>query len=120
MNILKAYADAGATGSQNYGMNLTPGARPEKRPGTTEIKNSGDSVRLSAEALDLLESGISENLSVCANDTTYDQNGNMTRQVEALQRDLSALARAAYAARPAMAGQINLMRSRAQTIRAQV
>lgn len=120
MNILKAYADAGATGSQNYGMNLLAGPKAEKRPDTTEIKISGDSVRLSAEAMDLLENGVSENLSVCTNDTTYDQNGNMTRQVEALQRDLSTLARVAYAARPAMTGQINLLQARAQGLRAQV
>lgn len=120
MNILKAYADAGATGGQNFGMNAMQGAPAAKRPETAEVKTSGDSVRLSAEAIAMLESGGAENLQVCANDATYDQNGNVTRQVDALQRDLISLSRAAYAMGPGISGQIGALRAHAQGLRAQV
>lgn len=120
MNILKAYADAGATGGQNFGMAAMQSPVVAKRPETAEVKNSGDSVRLSAEAMALLENGGSDNLQVCANDATYDQNGNVTRQVEALQRDLLSLSRAAYAMTPGISGQIGALRAHASGLRASV
>lgn len=91
MNVLKAYADAGAMGQQNFGPMALP--RPEQRaarPGQKPSR-SGDSISLSEEARTALESG-GRNVSVMPQDATYDRQGNVLRQVDNLQSDLRALA----------------------------
>lgn len=118
MRILKAYTDAGALGGKNYGMTLVNDEAREKKQPKEQVRVSGDSIRISAEAQEMLENGtVSE---ICAHDATYDQYGNITRQVDALSRELASLGRAAYPANANLAGRINFLRSQLGTLRTQV
>lgn len=121
MQILKAYADAGATGKRNFV--ATPGLQRESGQ-TREQRNSnsGDSITLSQEALDMLENGGQDTLSTCPQDATYDQFGNVTRQFDSLQNDLRRLAAQfrTSAESAGMLGQISSLQSRLSAIKAQV
>ena len=120
MRILKAYTDAGAMGGNSFGLIPSKNEQQEKRQDKEQIKDSGDSVRISAEAQELLENRNTETLDINAQDATYDQYGNVTRHVNALSRDLASLTRAAYPAGPALSGKINFIRSQLGSLRAQV
>ncbi len=119
MNILKAYADAGAMGQQGYSAIRTPrtafGQSVQRQP------QKGDFLSLSAEAQELLEQR-RQNLSVTPQDATYDQHGQVMRQLDSLQGDLRQLA-AQFMAQPGnegMLGRLGAMQSRLSSIRAQV
>lgn len=120
MNVLKAYADAGAMGQQHYGSLIAParqGAAARQTP-----KRSGDFVSLSNEAMELLGSYGTGQISMAPQDATYDQHGQVTRQLDSLQADLRHLA-TQFMAQPdggGMLGHIGAMQSRLATIRAQV
>lgn len=121
MKIIKAYTDAVAMGNQGYGMGAGASAEDAKAKGRqqTPPKQGGDLVRLSAEAMRALETG-GESLSVCAQDATYDQYGNLTRQVDALQRDISNLAMMNFPAGAGMSAKLNSLRAQVNGLRAQV
>lgn len=119
MRIIKAYTDAVAMGNQGFGMGTSSDDAKEKGQASTKIKNSGDSIRLSQEALRALESG-GESLSACANDATYDQKGNITRQVDALRRDIDALSFIPYAPTIGMGAKLNSLRAQVGSLRASV
>lgn len=119
MRILKSYTDASTMTGQ--GFDMPNNAEPkEKSSAKAQIKVSGDSVRLSPEAIEMLENGSMESLSVCAHDATYDQYGNITRQVDALNRDLNNLAMATYPAGAAISSKVNTLRSQLNSLRASV
>lgn len=118
MNVPRAYTNAGSlSGSTFTRISSGIGSVPQR---TTQTKDSGDILHFSSEALELLENGGAANHYLCAQDATYDHTGNITRQVEALNRDLNNLARSSYAAGAGLAGKINLMRAQAGSFRASV
>lgn len=122
MQILKAYADAGATGNQNFG--LMPGkteAGERGRP-KTQLKSSGDSLNISQAARDMLENGGAGQLSSSPHDLTYDQYGNINRDFENIQSDLRQLAGqlATHAGDAVLRGGVNAMRSRLASLRQMV
>lgn len=119
MNILKAYTEAGSAGGQNFGMMPPRDPATETKRENTQVKSSGDSVRISSKAMELLENG-AESLSVCPQDATYDQYGNVTRQIDALNSDLNKLSRLAYPVGAGIAAQVNAMRPRVASIRAMI
>lgn len=121
MQILKAYADAGASGKQ--GTSLLPGkvAASDSR-GKTQVKSkSGDKISISDEAKQLLISGQSP-LSLYAQDATYDQYGNVTRQLDSLQSDIRQLAQDAMGTPGALGlgGRLSSLQSQIATLKAQV
>lgn len=118
MRILKAYADAGATGNQNFGLPVTRKVEREARE--QRQSPAGDRISLSAEAREMLASG-EESVSVCPQDATYDQYGNMTRQFDSLQQDLRGLAGKAMAEGDmALAGKLGILGNRLAALKAQV
>lgn len=120
MNILKAYADAGALGQQNYGDIRAP--RPRNGQTVSRQSQKGDYLSLSAEAQELLEHGGQPNISVMPQDATYDQHGQVMRQLDSLQGDLRHLAAQfmAQAGMEGMIGRLGAMQSQLFSIRAQV
>lgn len=121
MNILKAYADAGAMGQQGYGAlkSLRQGAPAQN---TARPAQKGDFLSLSEEAQALLVNGGQKSISVMPQDATYDQNGQVMRQIDSLQGDLRQLAAQFMAQGGAggMLGRLGSMQSRLSSIRAQV
>lgn len=90
MRLLKAYADAGAMGQQNFGSLTMPRSEQDQPREKPKPSKSGDSVSLSEEARELLASG-GTSMSVTPQDATYDKQGNVMRQFDNLQSDLRAL-----------------------------
>lgn len=119
MRVLRAYADTGASNGQNFAM--TPLRRTEREPQEQRATPSGDSVSLSPEAREMLENG-GNSLSVCAQDATYDQYGNVTRQFDALQNELRNLAGKVMfnTDSPGLAGKIGALGSQLASLKAQV
>lgn len=121
MNILKAYADAGAMGQRDYSAIMTP--RNSGAPTISRQSQKGDFLSLSDEARELLEQGYQTTISVMPQDATYDQHGQVMRQLDSLQGDLRQLA-AQFMAQGAphggMLGRLGAMQSRLSSIRAQV
>lgn len=122
MRILKAYADAGAMGQQSFG-NIAPGQAEQgavrEKP---KASKSGDSVSLSEEAREMLESGGQAGLTVTPQDATYDQHGNVMRQFDNLQSELRSLA-SQFMLTPGaqgMMGEALKMQGRVAGLRAQV
>lgn len=120
MNVLKAYADAGALGQQSYGR-IVPkaggGARTASQKG-----RSGDFISISEEAMEMLASGGQNSLSVMPQDATYDQNGHVTRQLDSLESELRHLA-GQFIGQPGTASlmpHLGAMQSRLASIRTQV
>lgn len=121
MRVLKAYADAGAMGQQNFGsMNPVRTQREQAGPKQTPAKR-GDSISLSDEAREALANG-GATLSATPHDATYDKQGNMTRQFDNLQSELRALA-AEFINEPGAAkilGRLGSMQSQVASLRTQV
>lgn len=119
MNVLKAYADSGATGGQNFGLPVIK--RSERETANRKNPQSGDSITLSQEARDMLASG-GESISVCPQDATYDQHGNMTRQFDSVQSDLRNLAARVMSGgdNPALAGKLGALNYQLGMLKAQV
>lgn len=114
---IKAYAEAGRNGS--YFSGSVKQAKPEQRTFTEIIKNSGDSVCFSNQALEILEHG-KNGVSNCPQDATYDQYGNVNRQFYALQKDLSELAAAAWPVNVAVASQANALQNQVRRLQMQI
>lgn len=114
---IKAYAEAGRNGAYFSGP-LTQ-KRPEQKTFTEIVKNSGDSICFSNQALEILEHG-KNGVSNCPQDATYDQYGNVNRQFYAVQKDLSELAAASWPVNVAVASQVEAMRSQVNRLQMQV
>lgn len=128
MKILRGYAEAATNGGHNWRM-------PEKaQPGEEhlrqkvggenarikkELKSSGDTITISAEAKEMLENG-GASVSTLPQDTTYDQNGYVLRQVDSLHGDLRNLAShlMSYPEGAAMAGKVRNMQTQLNSIQA--
>lgn len=121
MNILKAYADAGAMGQPGFNAIHTP-RQSVTQAGTQKSGQKGDFLSLSEEAQELLKNGGGSTLSVMPQDATYDQHGHVMRQLESLQGDLRQLAAQFMNTQETlgMLGPLNSMQSRLASIRAQV
>ena len=115
MKIANAYTQTG-----NRNGYFTP---PLGKSGDTSfneiIKNSGDKVCFSDQAMELLNHP-DKRLNACPQDATYDHNGNMNRQLAALQRDLSGLASSSWPVHIAMMPQINSLQSQVSRLCMQV
>lgn len=123
MQILKAYAQAEATGRQNW--ETTPQkTQPRERQQPREKqqpKDEGDKISLSEEAREMLNYG-GDALSTCPQDATYDQYGHVTRQFDSLQGDLRTLAAQVMGTSEgaAVAGRLNSLRWQVAGIKAMV
>lgn len=119
MNVLKAYANAGNLGQTTYS---PPNYNRTSQAWSGKDKQSGDFLNISAEAMEKLEESQQNSISVMPQDTTYDQHGNVTRQLDSLQGDLRHLA-SQFLSDPAalgMLGHLGAIQSRLSSIRAQV
>lgn len=125
MRVLKAYANAQQqirnmefVGNTIHNEVAGTGIKPVSAQ--KERKASGDTLSLSDEAREML--GQHENVSLCPQDATYDQNGYIMRQVENLQGDLRNLASnlLTIPGGAALAGQVKGMQSHLGNISAQV
>lgn len=117
MNVLKAYADAGALGNQN-----SYAIAPRHGGDTRSRKEGGDFLSLSQAARDMLERDRQNSISVLPQDATYDQNGQVMRQLDSLQGELAHLA-SQFISSPgtqAMMPQLGALQSRIRTLRAEV
>lgn len=114
---IKAYADANRNSAYFSGAVKQP--KPEQRTFTEIIKNSGDSICFSNQALEILEHG-KNGVSNCPQDATYDQYGNVNRQFYALQKDLSELAASAWPVNVALASQVNAIQSQVGRLQMQI
>lgn len=125
MRVLKAYANAQqqARNMELAGSTIhreAAGAGPKPVSSQKELKTSGDTLSLSDEAREML--GQRENVSLCPQDATYDQNGYIMRQVENLQGDLRNLATnlLTIPGGASLVGQVKGMQSHIGSISAQV
>ena len=125
MRVLKAYANqAQQAQNQPWAGSIihheSSGAGQAQISAQKEQKKSGDTLSLSDEARQMLNQG--ENLSVCAQDATYDKNGYIMRQVENLQGDLRSLATNLLGTPggAALAGQVKGLQTQLGSISAQV
>lgn len=113
---IRAYAEAG--NSQGFFPAHSKSAL--SRNGFTEfIKTSGDSVRLSEQALELIQNekgGISN----CPQDATYDQYGNINRQFYAVQKDLHDLTASVWPVNAALASQLTSLNNQMYSLQMQV
>lgn len=116
MQILRAYSGLGNDLPQ-AGL-LHSGEEKDKRPEKKEA-DKGDTVHLSVEAREALAGG-EVPLSVQAADATYDQYGNVTRQIDSLQGELRSLASSLMKEGTGLAGPISQMQSQLRTLRARV
>lgn len=95
MQALRAYARAGEISNPRYNSysynSYNSGRAAASGREKIERKSGGDSLSLSAEALEMLANGGGAG-SICPQDATYDQSGHVTRQLDDLQRDLRRLA----------------------------
>lgn len=117
MRVLKGYTDAASytpTGTPQF-----KNEYPQKNLSKSIKNSSGDSVQFSVEALNMLKNG-KDSLTACAQDATYDQYGNLTRQVDALQRDINRLSMMAWPAGPVFNSRLNSLRSQAGNLSAVV
>lgn len=123
MQILKAYADAGATGRQGFNNPAIKAPKNEKgRETASRQQPSGDRTSISAEARSLLENGAPDLIAAGPMDATYDQYGNVLRQFDDLQNDLRRLASQLhnYPGAGDIGGQVNALRSQLTSLRTQV
>lgn len=122
MRVIKAYTDAASTGKQNFGLlgNRVPSRAGQS--GAVASKPGGDRISLSDEAIEMLETGSPDALSFCPQDATYDQYGNVTREMESLQSDLRRLAAKFMASADGvgMTGRVNAINSEIAALKAQV
>lgn len=121
MNILKAYTNAPVSypSRLSYSDRGAIASGPEREKSIN--KSSGDVLSLSREARDMLLQN-HDNLSVCPQDATYDQNGYVMRQVENLRGDLRQLSShlMGYPEGAALAGQVRNMQRQLGSFQAQV
>lgn len=89
MRILKAYAQAGMLGQDSAS---TPAQASTSRSRANVHSRSGDVISISDEARDLMHNDLGYGYSVTPQDATYDQRGNIMRQVDSMQGELRALA----------------------------
>lgn len=119
MNVLKAYANSGNLGQAAY---LPANYNRASQAGSGKSQQSGDFLNISEEAMEKLEASQQGSVSVLPQDATYDQHGNVTRQLDSLQGDLRLLAAQfmADSATLGMIGHLGAIQSRLSSIRAQV
>lgn len=110
---IKAYSEAGF---QQKDPLLSSKIKKQSPVTFTEIiKNSGDSICFSEEAMQALSRGYS-NSSNCPQDATYTQDGIINRQFEAVQRELKELSQLSWPVNISVASQANSLQNQAHRL----